>query len=57
MRVEPGLGLMELKRPMTTTKTVNHYPVMLRAAEGIGLIALMMAFLAINWILRREPLF
>ena len=29
---------------------------MLRAAEGIALIALMMAFLAINWLLRREPL-
>jgi len=42
---------------MTATKTVNHYPVMFRAAEGIALITLMMAFLAINWVLRREPVF
>lgn len=47
---------LEMK-PMTATKTVNHYPVMFRAVEGIALIALMMAFLAINWILRREPPF
>jgi hypothetical protein len=43
------------KKTMTATKTMNHFPVILRAAEGIALIALMMAFLALNWLLRREP--
>jgi len=42
---------------MNTLKNVNNYPVFLRAIEGIGLIALMIACLAISWLLRKEPLF
>jgi hypothetical protein len=42
---------------MNATKTMNDYPVFLRAFEGIGLLVLMAGFLALSWLLRREPLF
>jgi len=42
---------------MTITKTMNHYPVMFRAVEGIALLALMGACFALCWLLRREPIF
>lgn len=42
---------------MTITKTMNHYPVMFRAIEGIALLALMGACFTLSWLLRREPVF
>ncbi|HEX3001879.1 MAG TPA: hypothetical protein VHN82_05870 [Methanoregula sp.] len=42
---------------MTVTKTLNQFPVVLRAIEGIGLIALMAACLALSWLLGRDPIF
>ena len=42
---------------MTVTKTMNHYPVMFRAIEGIGLLVLMGACFALCCLLRREPIF
>lgn len=42
---------------MTITKTMNPYPVLFRAIEGIGLIVLMGACFALCWLLRREPIF
>jgi len=42
---------------MITDTIRDNYPVFLRACEGIPLLLLVIAFLAISWLIRREPLF
>jgi len=53
----PVLHLYSEANTMNSTKIVNDYPVFIRACEGLPFLALVVTFLAISWILHREPLF